>query len=317
MTARSAARTRTRTAFTLIELLVVIAIIAILIGLLLPAVQKVREAAARATCSNNLKQAALGLHNFHDVSGKFPPGIHELLDGNASQPDRRTWAIRIFPYIEQAALGQAADNTSATSGNQGCVFTPGNKTIIKPLFCPSDPSSPKTMTDNPSSGNQQGFHTNYAANAGSTTFDSPTDLGGQNRNGVFYAFSTSKITDITDGTSSTLLLAEIIVTPDGTGHDIRGRIFNNAGSGGTLFTTLYSPNQTAAPDRVTYCLNTIARAPCMFASTDKVQTARSYHTGGLNAALADGSVRFVQTGVTPATWRDAGTRAGGEVLTDF
>ena len=310
-----------RRGFTLIELLVVIAIIAVLIGLLLPAVQKVREAAARMKCSNNLKQVGLGLHNYHDANLKFPPGARNWYhqDGQQTYPtDRVSWPLLILPHIEQAALFQAMETYTKAAGH--CVYTPGNDTKISSLMCPSDPNSPKTKTAPSILGpNDQGFHSNYAACGGNSTFDTPSDTRGLNLNGIFYSFSATKITTIADGTSNTLLTAEIRVAPDsityiagpvadvvvntGGGHDTRGRIFNDAGQAGNLFSTMYVPNQieVAKQDRLVYCV-TMPNAPCTSTQTDKVQTSRSYHSGGVNVGLADGSVRFVRDSVDPVAW---------------
>mgnify|MGYP002780462343 CR=1 FL=1 len=316
-------------AFTLIELLVVIAIIAILIGLLLPAVQKVREAAARSTCSNNVKQVALGLHNYHDAIGRLPSGTVERLDGNDSQADRRTWVLMTYPYIEQGTLYSQAEAHTAAAGLGGSTFSPGRQTAVKPLMCPSDPVNPKTVTgSSPTDTNQQGFHSNYVGVAGSGFFDTPADPGGEALNGVFYAFSKTRLTDVTDGTSNTAMVSEILLTRDfSPGHDIRGRVYNCAGSGGVLATTQYGPNQTAAADRITYCNGTTnPKAPCTpltvyhslnAVSQDKVQSVRSYHTGVVTVGLADGSVRAVSNGVTPSNWQAFGTRAGNEPVGDL
>src|SRR5712692_5756144 len=146
---------RSRTAFTLIELLVVIAIIAVLIGLLLPAVQKVREAANRMSCLNNLKQMALALHGYHDNYSSFPPGTHHLCPYTGSQwggePALTTWGIELLPYIEQASLYQRYDKSWASTVK--CNITavglyqgsPQNlavlSTSVKTYLCPSDPTS--------------------------------------------------------------------------------------------------------------------------------------------------------------------------------
>src|SRR5690242_9275798 len=178
-------RSGRRGGFTLIELLVVIAIIAILIGLLLPAVQKVREAANRTRCTNNLKQLGLAMHNYHDTSGNFPPGTATSLYGPDGLPspgeDRRTWALFLLPYVEQTAVWNALEayRTGLPANANVLPFaepTGAHRTPLSVWYCRSDPNSPKTTT---SGGSDQGMHGNYAACAGSTTFNTTGD-GGSN-----------------------------------------------------------------------------------------------------------------------------------------
>jgi prepilin-type N-terminal cleavage/methylation domain-containing protein/prepilin-type processing-associated H-X9-DG protein len=309
---------RRRLAFTLIELLVVIAIIGVLVGLLLPAVQKVREAANRMKCSNSLKQLALGLHNYHDSFLAFPLGNTNLIGvDNTGEPDRRNWAMDyVLPFVEQQAIYNEVE-AYLKGGAPYIVYFPNNKNVMSLFMCPSDPTNPKILTGGAGSGNQQGFHTNYAACAGSTTFNPASGAyGGDNLNGIFYVQSKTRLTDIADGTSNTLLLSEIILSPDITTHDVRGRLYNPAQQGGVLFSTLDVPN-TPNPDILEWCDSTIPAAPCFSSTNGIVLYARSYHLGGVNAAFADGSIHFISNAIAKPTWQALGTRAGGEVLGDY
>ncbi len=301
--------------FTLIELLVVIAVIAILIAMLVPAVQKVREAAARTQCQNNIKQLALGLHNYHDANKAFPLGNSNLIGGDpGSEPNRRNWAMTyVLPYVEQKLLADSVD-TYLANGAPYIVYYPQNKTVLPIFMCPTDPANPKILTGGPGSTNQQGFHTNYCASAGSTDFNSATGAdAGDNLNGIFFAFSKIRIRQILDGTSNTLLLSELILSPDRTTHDVRGRLFNPAKQGGVLFSTQYPPNTTVS-DRLQWC-ESIPKAPCISTSKQINISARSWHSGGVNAATADCSVRFVESGVDLNVWLSLGTRNGSESIT--
>ena len=296
-----------------------IAIIAILIGLLLPAVQKVREAAARAKCSNNLKQLALGLHNHHDAILTFPPGQFNDFYRNDPPWIRGCWIHPTLPYIEQGNLyaqfeAQVQGNGWALFGNNG----PNKSTIISPLVCPSDPNSPKTQTRdtntvNGVAGVVQGLHTNYVANAGSTVYGQV----GTNLNGMFFVKSKTRITDATDGSSNTLMLSEILLVPDTTTNDLRGR-YCNSWYGNSWFGTLRTPNTTVA-DVVGYqgISTTFAPSTVVTATPNAFLAARSRHTGGVNAAMCDGSIRFVRTAVDALVWLNAGTRSGGEVPGEF
>jgi prepilin-type processing-associated H-X9-DG protein len=134
-------------------------------------------------------------------------------------------------------------------------------------------------------------------------------------NGVFYPRSTTTLTSIADGTSNTLLVSELVLSPDVSGHDTRGRIWNNARSGAVIFSTLDRPNTTTS-DRLNHC-QSISAAPCQTGSDNMVLYARSMHTGGVNVVLADGSVRLARDGIDPTVWLGLGTRASGEVPGDY
>jgi prepilin-type N-terminal cleavage/methylation domain-containing protein len=225
-----------RRGFTLIELLVVIAIIAILIALLLPAVQKVREAAARAQCQNNLKQMGLATHNFHDVNKVFPPSrdilsypgeLPELLSLVDQEPDGdedvgATWAVYLLPYLEQKAIWDLWDTRFYPNGNSGkgsgygVSYQYQNPTAtagICPIyFCPSRRAGDAALsTDSP-----PGSVGDYAACSGTTGADWANPTTGQRPNGVFILGFDGKgrrMAEIQDGTSNTIMIGDKQVTP--------------------------------------------------------------------------------------------------------
>jgi len=311
---------RSRSGFTLIELLVVIAIIAILIGLLLPAVQKVREAAARMSCSNKQKQIGLALHNYHDTNGVLPPGQPQgyFYSGWYGTPglqdnNRANWAGYILPYVEQSAIGDLLQ-TLLRNNSGSTVTAPFSRNVLATFLCPSDPANPKIAT---TSGNEQGFHINFIVCHGSGYATPSADPRGLDLDGIFYGISKTKLTDITDGTSNTAMVSELLQGSDTVagGHDVRGRMWNTIHAG-TTFSTRFPPNSTVGDNTMGYC-GAVPGAPCGSQSTtDTFALARSKHSGGANVTRADASVRFVTNNIDPNAWLRMGTRSGGEVIND-
>jgi prepilin-type N-terminal cleavage/methylation domain-containing protein len=302
-----------RRGFTLIELLVVIAIIAILIGLLLPAVQKVREAAARAKCQNNLKQLGLALHSHNDAYGVLPPGQYNNFYSNDAPWIRGCWVQPILPFIEQDNLYRIYDTARQSNGNWALVV-PNKETIIPTLVCSSDPSSPKTQTVDMNNVNGvnvvQGLHTNYVTCSGSTAYTST----GLSQNGVFYVKSQNAVARIADGTSNTVFASEILVVPDSGTNDLRGR-YCNSWYGNNNFTTLNLPN-TTLPDQVGYQGISTVRAPSTLNPGAPALFARSGHATGVNALMGDGSTRSISNSISLVAWQAMGTREGGETITE-
>lgn len=334
----------TRDGFTLVELLVVIAIIGILVAMLLPAVQAAREAARRSTCINNLKQMGLAVLEYETAFGRYPTGATNELndgDGSARQDDRLCWFHDILPYVEFAALADGLKEHMETASNPSALnYVPGLVSVIPSATCPSDGISPKTHThagalpplpagfDDPG----QGFHGNYVGCAASGFFDKfdPDDRPSlitrhkgkhywtvaSHLDGVLFPKSSIRQAQVTDGTSNTLLLSEIILTEDQTLNDLRGRYYNPI-CGNVFFTTRRPPNPTE-PDTFRWCggVDAPPEAPCIWRDGGQglAISARSYHPGGVNACRLDGSVEFLTETVDPALYRALGSRDGEEVF---
>jgi prepilin-type N-terminal cleavage/methylation domain-containing protein/prepilin-type processing-associated H-X9-DG protein len=298
-----------RQGFTLIELLVVIAIIAILIALLVPAVQKVREAAARTQCINNLKQYGLAMHSFHDVTKKLP-------FGTLGSP-RQTWVPYIWPYIEQAQLQTAWYATSG--GGTGNIATQQfynnpaigvSATPIALYYCPSDRPGAIWKGD--------GYYRargNYVVSWGARTAggaeNGPAAFGLNNGNGNDPIKTT--LVGITDGTSNTLMMSEVIVAQSDADWNSHGDFFNDDQWGaGAIFMTFNTPNSGTD---VMFCSVSDPRAPCTSSGgTNAQQAARSKHTGGVNVLFCDGTVRFITNNIDLTSWRSMGTITGSDAI---
>jgi prepilin-type N-terminal cleavage/methylation domain-containing protein/prepilin-type processing-associated H-X9-DG protein len=314
--------------FTLIELLVVIAIIAVLIALLLPAVQAAREAARRSQCVNNLKQLGLAMHNYHDSLGSFPIGLMGFRSpmysalgfypsGTAVGNARRTWAWLILPYIEQGTLFNAI-NFSLPFNNH--AHDTAVRIIPGSYLCPSDPNMGFVDV-----GSYPVRKVNYMANWGNTHYfqsSSTNPFNGPFVTGESVPFlgapfsidQSFGLQSITDGTSNTLLMGEVKVgLPNGTSQDHRGDVFNDDYNG-AMFNGYTPPNTTFHDYASGGCQYPYATNPPCVSKTPTFNAARSYHPSGVNAVLADGSVKFFKDTVNYVTWRALSTTAGGEVL---
>ncbi|ADG66226.1 protein of unknown function DUF1559 [Planctopirus limnophila DSM 3776] len=322
-----------RRGFTLIELLVVIAIIAILIALLLPAVQQAREAARRTQCRNNLKQIGLALHNYHDVMQCFPFGsISNALNnsggggatpsttatGASLPPTDISWMPMTLPYIDQAPLYNSVSPYFVTTNSRDFPSNLINK-VIPAFVCPSDPNGSKlTEFHGATIDRNDGFCGNYLACNGSTEV---TVANSRAMDGMFFYRSSVRMRDIIDGTSNTVMLAEVNLVPEVTpnvSRDWRGRYWR-ADHLSSIFSTNLPPNTTAS-DRCRTCEGSPVSptyAPCTASTDPQVIYARSRHTGGVHMALADGSMRFISENIDLGVWRALGTRAGGEVVSEF
>jgi prepilin-type N-terminal cleavage/methylation domain-containing protein/prepilin-type processing-associated H-X9-DG protein len=329
---------RSRSAFTLIELLVVIAIIAILIGLLLPAVQKVREAAARSTCSNNLKQIALGAHSYESVNNILPPAFILANTGTGWFYDNPSiqygnvwmgpnWAVLILPYIEQDNLFRSVDiNGYLTSNGTNNNWVNLRSASVKTYLCPSDSNQNIPYNGNGNTGSLANWaRGNYAANGGPAFLYGQTANGGPNGtrfiNGgdragapVMWCNSASSIARIEDGSSNTILFNEIRV--GFIADDLRGSwalgLPGASITGGNALGDCGGPNDGTG-GKFPYCddlrINNYNHGTATSAgmgawngcSNGQAQ-ARSRHSGGVMSALADGSVRFVRDSISLDNW---------------
>ena len=316
--------TRQRLAFTLVELLVVITIIGILVALLLPALQSARESARRVHCGNNIRQLGLALHSYHETIGEFPPAQYIQIDSKqagAPTPDdwvRWSWYASVLPHVEQNPMADSyrLHLSKPRTGAFSYTNLPRKKIIAPTFMCPADPANPK-IHNGSHLGNAQGFHGNYVLCAGDSYFNEGGYANSTQLNGIFYVGTGTPIAEIRDGTTNTLLASEIILVPDGPvgsgQEDIRGR-YHNVAHAGALFSTKYPPN-TSQPDRFNYCLgNKVPQAPCTPTGTNVIVSARSYHSGGVMCALADGATRFVSENIDITVYNNLGTRAGREII---
>ncbi len=294
--------------FTLVELLVVIAIIGVLVGLLLPAVQAAREAARRMSCSNNMKQIALGLHNYHDTHRNFPAGYYFWAADPS--PNESTWVTHILPFIEQSALyGEITDWDFFGYGTPGTGVTLVTKTFLPTMTCPSDVTV-KVALGSWARGN-------YAGNNGiGPMYTDTMNAAARGPVGVFGQNDSKNMKDILDGTSNTAMIAELLKSR---GDDFRGVMHYPEGP---LYQHNQSPNSNV-PDLVrgSFC-QSIDRAPCISGYTyhgdrSQVQAARSLHPGIVNVGLVDGSVRTVSESINLLTWQQLGTPEDGNVLAEY
>lgn len=288
-----------RRGFTLIELLVVIAIIAILIALLLPAVQQAREAARRSSCKSQLKQLGVALQNYHETLGMFPPqevvsDCHIRNTCNEWGWKSGNWITLILPYIDEG--GQYAKIDFGKRHNE----TPENDAAFRrpydTFLCPSNPKGQGTLLQ----GNAHIVH--YYAMIGAVQppggqerhYWARGDMTNSDRRGIMYHNSSTRIRDVIDGTSNTVIVNEArgyqpaSLTNIAQVADGRGLKFAHCSHSGTRINSIW---RWFAPS--------------------------SFHEGGIHVAMADGSVRFLSENIDATTWRDLGAMADGNTVGEF
>ena len=341
---------RHRFGFTLVELLVVIAIIGILVALLLPAVQAARESARRIQCTNNLKQIALSVHNYHDTFKTFPFGKGPSYPGAAGYA---RWSLHalLLPFVEQKNLQDSIDfnRPPATPGMGGVInFMPAysnpggindvpSRVLVPGFICPSDPAPLQSgwPGQNNYAGNQGGWLCDRGDTLALPSDVAPTEL----QTGVFYYLSQVRFADAIDGSANTMMFSERL-RGNGTPNP-RTDLFTmtNQTSLNATFTTCQATNPlTATPltskwgwswvmgENCCTLYNHVAPPnslscagipfPGSMTNMSMQVSASSRHPGGVVAAMMDGSVRFPTSTVDLVVWRALGTRAGGEAVSD-
>lgn len=295
--------------FTLVELLVVITIISILIALLLPAVQAAREAARRMQCSNNHKQTVLALQVYHEVHRAFPPGSSET---DTEHYSFVTWLGYLLPMLEQENLSRLYDLKSIYGGN-GSTTTELMRTRIPTYCCPSDTVGREGRYDKMLNGaGSPGYARSnivgcYNADGG---YDETTSTG---RHGLFARNLSRSIRDVVDGTSHTAAVSEIISGPDGS-SDPRGMWWHDWGCHYEHKYNPNSPSDSFCPGVATYGFCDPSKVYCNYSAGSCGSTcyaASSYHPGGVNIGLVDGSVRFASETINNAVWQAVGSIDGG------
>ncbi|MFL5329946.1 MAG: DUF1559 domain-containing protein [Gemmataceae bacterium] len=313
-----------RRAFTLIELLVVIAIIAILIALLLPAVQKAREAANRTRCRNNLKQIGLAIHNYHDSNNFFPPGYSATNPGPSFEDDNGPgwgWAAHLLPYVEQTALSASIDFKQDIKAP---VNENARATIVSIYLCPSDPGD-QVFTVTAAGGSPmmeatgqplRVAHGNYIGVFGQPEISADPGFldpdRGLQRRGMFYRNSRLRFSDVTDGTSMTLFVGE-------RSTNIAYSTWVGAITGAEVPPHQPNPYSYDAEGAPVLCLGHSGDENDIPPHTPNSIVAHvddfwSFHPQGVNFLMVDGSVQNINNTINPVIWRALATRAGGEAF---